>query len=301
MDGESKNQIKIKINGEEKNFKEDLIIHDWKTKREVAVTEERVIPLLKSKKKKRLALENGKNHPAIVISFISAIFIGILIGIMLLQLMTKDSSKNGQEDTAVSGNSSTISGNEQVILPAVSLYVLQQGVYKNQESVNQIVQAYKEKKQPVASINTGDNIRVFVAVTDSLETGKQMRKTEFYKTAFTDTWPTKLEMKEKVIQHLTKDEQVFLESAYSIYEKIIGAGTKIYLQNGATINGDELANEIEKLKNYKDIQKKPIRELQNNLLQAYEAISVFQKETNNVNWQKLQQYVLAFVSNYYLL
>lgn len=54
VDEENKNQIKIKINGEDKEFKEELIIHDWKAKREVAATEERAIPLLKNKKKKDL-------------------------------------------------------------------------------------------------------------------------------------------------------------------------------------------------------------------------------------------------------
>ncbi|PAC36903.1 hypothetical protein [Caldifermentibacillus hisashii] len=60
MDEENKNQIKIKINGEDKEFKEELIIHDWKTKREVAATEERAIPLLKNKKKKKTCTPKRK-------------------------------------------------------------------------------------------------------------------------------------------------------------------------------------------------------------------------------------------------
>ncbi|MGG3689612.1 hypothetical protein [Caldifermentibacillus hisashii] len=300
MDEENKNQIKIKINGEDKEFKEELVIHDWKTKREIAATEERAIPLIKNKKKKRPAFPKGRNHPAIIISSISAIVIGILIGIILLQFMTKDVNENEQGAQTVSSNSTTTAGNEQVILPAVNLYILQQGVYKSQESVDKIIQDYKKENQPVASINTGDNIRVFIAVTDTLETGKQMRETEFYKNTFTETWPTKLEMNEKVIQHLTGDEKTFLELAYPIYEKLVVEGTKAYLQGDQNINMDELTSEIDKMKNYKKLQKKPVQELQKNLIHAYEALNGYLKERNIENWQKLQQYLLTFVSSYYL-
>ncbi|WP_368985415.1 hypothetical protein NST54_12680 [Caldifermentibacillus hisashii] len=300
MDEEKKNQIKIKINGEDKEFKEELIIHDWKAKREVAATEERAIPLLKNKKKKRPAFPKGRNHPAIIISSISAIVIGILIGIILLQFMTKDVNENEQGAQTVSSNSTTTAGNEQVILPAVSLYILQQGAYKSQESVDKIIQDYKKENQPVASINTGDNIRVFIAVTDTLDTGKQMRETEFYKNTFTETWPTKLEVNEKVIQHLTGDEKTFLESAYPIYEKLVVEGTKAFLQDDQNINMNELTSEIDKIKNYKKLQKKPVQELQKNLIHAYEALNGYSKDRNIENWQKLQKYLLTFVSSYYL-
>lgn len=300
VDEENKNQIKIKINGEDKEFKEELVIHDWKTKREIAATEERAIPLIKNKKKKRPAFPKGRNHPAIIISSISAIVIGILIGIILLQFMTKDVNENEQGAQTVSSNSTTTAGNEQVILPAVNLYILQQGAYKSQESVDKIIQDYKKENQPVASINTGDNIRVFIAVTDTLETGKQMRETEFYKNTFTETWPTKLEMNEKVIQHLTGDEKTFLELAYPIYEKLVVEGTKAYLQGDQNINMDELTSEIDKMKNYKKLQKKPVQELQKNLIHAYEALNVYSKDRNIENWQTLQKYLLTFVSSYYL-
>lgn len=82
-----------------------------------------------------------------------------------------------------------------------------------------------------------------------------MRETEFYKNTFTETWPTKLEMNEKVIQHLTGDEKTFLESAYPIYEKLVVEGTKAYLQDGQNINMDELTSEIDKMKNFKKLQK----------------------------------------------
>jgi len=301
VDEENKHQIKIKINGEDKEFKEELIIHDWKTKREIAATEERAIPLLKNKKKKRSVFPKGRNHPTIIISSISAIIIGILIGIILLQFMTKDTNENGQaHQTGSVNNDSTIAGNEQALLPAVSLYILQQGAYKSQESVDKIIQYDKKENQPVASINTGDKIRVFIAVTDTFETGKQMRETEFYKNAFTETWPTKLEMNEKVIQHLTGDEKAFLEAAYPIYKKLVVKGTKAYLQDDQNIDMDELTREIDQMKNYKKLEKKPVQELQKNLIHAYEALNVYLKDRNIENWQKLQQYLLTFVSDYYL-
>lgn len=60
--------------------------------------------------------------------------------------MTKDANGNGQgSQTVPANNGTTTAGNEQVILPAVSLYILQQGAYKSQESVDKIIQDYKKK------------------------------------------------------------------------------------------------------------------------------------------------------------
>lgn len=305
MAGDQK--IKIKINGEEKDYNEEIVIHDWKAKREVAATtEEKAVPLLKDRLKKKpnpatTKLKKKKGNPAVVIAIISAIAIGVLIGIILLQMMVKESNQKGQggQPAPASGTAST--GEEETVLPAVSLYILQQGVYQNKSSVEVILEDYQKKNLPASSINNGENIRIFVAVTDTLETGKEMRGTEFYQKTFKDTWPTKLDMNEKVIQHLTKEEKQFLESAYPFYETLVKESANVYLQGSSNLNMEELTKRQKKLKEFSNLQKGPIKELQQSLVGASEAMTVYLQEGSNKNWQNLQKYLLEFVSRYYLL
>ena len=98
-------QIKIKINGIERNYKEELINHDWKTKREIAAAKEKESPVpqwnsairkVSYKKRKKIAPKKrkwgnlkGNVSPALVLSIISAMMVGILIGLVLWNLMIK--------------------------------------------------------------------------------------------------------------------------------------------------------------------------------------------------------------------
>lgn len=305
MAGDQK--IKIKINGEEKDYKEEIVIHDWKAKREVAATtEEKAVPLLKDRLKKKsnpstTKLQKKTGNPAVVLATISAIGIGVLIGIILLQMMVKDPNQNGQGGQPAPASGTVSTGEEEIVLPAVSLYILQQGVYQNKSSVEAILEEYQEKNLPASSINNGENIRIFVAVTDTLESGKEMRGTEFYQKTFQETWPTKLDMNQKVIQHLTKEEKQFLESAYPLYEKLVKESTNVYLRGSTNLNIEELTKEQKKIKGFSSLQKGPIKELQESLSNASETMVAYLQENNNKNWQNLQKYLLEFVSKYYLL
>lgn len=309
---EDQHKVKIKINGQEKNFdeekpKEDLIVHDWRSKLEIAAASEKAeqkepsLSWLKKIKRNRLPKRkiNGtsKFSPALVIvSTISAILIGIVLGIILLQLMVKNPEEH--QKNAAGGN--LPNGNEEVILPEVDLFILQQGIYEQEASVRQLEQEFERNDIPFASINDQGQFRVFVAVMDSLETGKQLKDDSLLSETFSETWPTAIHMNEKIIQKLTADEKKFLEMAYPMYEQIVKATNHTFLQGGDG-QAEGLKTDIDTIKGFENINQEPIKELQQSLISAYEELMTYIEKKENAHWFRAQNYLLQFVEKYYLL
>lgn len=294
--------MKIKINGVEKDYgkeeKKEIIIHDWKAKKEVAVTGESASKqYFKPEKKKlpRYKVRRGTPaiNPMVLVSVISAIMIGILIGLVFLKMMMKDPEQNNGDARAGAVNS-----RGQVVLPAVSLYILQQGVYQNEDSVKKVKKVLIREGEPAGTIKDGENYRIFVAVADSESTAKALQK----KNGYTGMWPTKLDMPEKVIQNLTEDEKIFLESVYPFYEKLVREGSNSYLQGKSyRVNTDELQEMMVKIRELKNVKQEPIKELYYELQKAYDGVHQFLEDRSEDNWKQAQKHLIRFVSGYYLL
>lgn len=316
------NKIKIKINGEEKAYqekKDNLIVHDWKSKREVAAAEEKstnirsAFDIIKKKQKRKSVIQRNrpkiytrsdKQSPIVLtISIISAIAIGVLIGIILLNLMmknpTEENVSTANANTTTTGTAAT--GSESVLLPSTELYILQQGVYQNEESVQQLESQLASTGLPFAYVKDGDKYRVFVAVTDNTETGKQFRESSFFKQNFVETFPTAVVVPEKSFSNITADEKKFLELAYPLYEKLVKESSTAFLQGDTySIPKDFAQQEIEQIKGLK-IQQKPIQDLQLSLMKAYDELVGFFDSKSNDQWLNVQSHLLSFVANYFTM
>ncbi|NCU16933.1 SPOR domain-containing protein [Pallidibacillus pasinlerensis] len=314
------NKIKIKINGEEKAYqekKDNLIVHDWKSKREVAAAEEKstnirsAFDIIKKKQKRKSVIQRNrpkiytrsdKQSPIVLtISIISAIAIGVLIGIILLNLMMK----NPTEENVSTANANTTvtagTGSESVLLPSTELYILQQGVYQNEESVQQLESQLASTGLPFAYVKDGDKYRVFVAVTDGTDSGKLFKESSFFKQNFAETFPTAVAVPEKSISNLTTDEKNFLELAYPLYEKLVKESSTAFLQGDTySIPKDFAQQEIEQIKGLK-IQQKPIQDLQLSLMKAYDELVGFFDSKSNDQWLNVQSHLLSFVANYFTM
>lgn len=321
MGTERNNKIKIKINGDEKALQEkkDIVVHDWKAKREVAAAEEKTanirtsFDILKKKPKRKsvirksrtkiFANSKGEKYSLLIltISTISAIIIGVLIGIIILNLMVKDSDGDNTS-SSISANGEVVTGNESVLLPSSDLYILQQGVYQNEDSVLQLEAEFKDKGLPFAYVKDGEKYRVFVAVTDGTESGKQLKESAFFKENFSEVYPTAVKVQEKSIANLTEDEKKLLELAYPLYEKLVKESSSAVIQgDGYSVPKDFVQAEMEKMKGLKDIQQKPIQDLQQSLLHAYDELIGFFQSKKNDQWLSVQNHLLSFVANYFMM
>lgn len=310
-------KITIKINGEEKNYQEkELPIHYWQdADQEVAAArqEKSEIPrppsnleiLRKKKGPKRLKIKplatnrrQIKIQPMVLIASISAIAIGVLIGIIFLHVLNNETKKPAAtpdtEDHG-SGNEQPVTS-EQTVLQKQQIVFIQEGVYKNEDAVKEHVLELQSSGKAAGYIKNGESIHVLSALVDSVDNGKAMLGNELY----TDMWPKELEVPEKIVQNLTKDEKQFLESAFPFFEMLIGEGTKVFIQ------GDKYAGSLESLKTQhetllalKDIKLEPIKNMQSSLSKAYEEMNTYTGNHQDENWLKSQNFLLQFLTTYY--
>src|SRR5690606_18467430 len=189
---------------------------------------------------------------------ISAAIIGIVIGIVLLNVMVKSPSQEGSPVTGnPSENNKTPVQGEQMVLPEQKFYFLQQGVYKSEDSVNQIVSEYTNKKIPVNYIKNGESFHVFIMTIDSIDSGKLIKQQDEY----VETWPKEFETSEKVLQNLTKDEKRFIELAFPFYEMIVKESTKSVIDGKEySITSDYFKDSYEQLKSLKELNKDEIKQ-----------------------------------------
>ena len=324
--------IIIKINGEEKEYKEEKIpIYNWQDAREELAaglekesyeenewTEReswtpRPTPKAKiktgftSKKRKKTNLSSSytktklnQNHPPLVaiISLVSAIILGVTIGILLLQVMLKEPSTQPTIGKPQEETSKPVHNGVQMVLEKQKFYFLQQGVYKNEKSVEEVVSQYTAQKIPVNAIKNNDTYHVFIMLVDSVESGKIIKEKEPY----VETWPKEFETREKIIQNLTNDEKLFLESAFPFYEMLIKESTKSIVDGkDYSITSDLFKSQYDKIKSLTDLKKEELKTMQTHLQNAHDELMNYFSNPSDDAWYKAQSELMNFISSYYQL
>ncbi|MCU9614016.1 hypothetical protein OEV98_10630 [Caldibacillus lycopersici] len=308
-------KVTIKINGKEKDYEENLEIYNWRdAQKEMAASEEPVAknndysinnitnPFKKRKKigRKRISSVSAQKQMShsttmVIIASISAITIGILIGFILLQVM--GTGKNPSQVNGEDGHAAGVNG-EQMILPAVDIYFLQEGVYSNEDSVKSLVAELNAKNQPAAYVKSEDNIHVLVTMVDSLDSGKAIQKN----TDYANYWPKQLTIKEKIIQNLTSDEKKFFESAFSFYDMLIKEGTTAYIQGESyQANTENLQKAYEIIQSIENLDREQVKQLKELLSEAYDEMQLFLADRKEQNWVAAQSDLLQFISTYYVM
>ncbi|WAA11588.1 SPOR domain-containing protein [Fervidibacillus halotolerans] len=305
----------LKINGKKKSTDDHLVIHNWQTKKETAVTKQgdflQSYKTIKKKPKKNKRLKtrfpsfysNKQQMSLMKVSIIvlSAVVIGLSIGFFLLKVIDKDGTRGGhleKDAPAFNGNV----GSEQLVLPGKDLLFLQQGAYQNEDSVKQLLNQYKQHQLPAAYIHDGDYYRVFVALINDEESAKKLMESSFFRDHYGETWPKKVETKERIFRNLTGDEKKFLEVAYSIFNQLVEEGTKALLQGEKYVgNFEAIDREIENIRSLTNIEQKSIQQLHQSLLNGYEQLQRFSKTRKVEEWQKGQAELLQFAVDFYFL
>ena len=179
--GKDQRKITIKINGEEKDFREEIKVYHWNDARdEVAATKEKAsqfeykkspsITSLKPKKTKKKVgprpFNRYSNIPrSIIIASVAAVIIGAFIGLLFLKAMEKDDTLPPEENKPpVTGNVDAGPNTESLVLEDAVIYFLQEGVYQNEESVKEHVENLRLSGLPAAYVKGDSHIHVMVAM-----------------------------------------------------------------------------------------------------------------------------------------
>ncbi|WP_062355449.1 SPOR domain-containing protein [Bacillus kwashiorkori] len=319
------NKITVKINGEEKPLKENLVIHNWQqAKREVAATSEetnnessykQLSTLLKKKhnrKPRTLSTKNKytrnlkssstrSNPPVLIMAIASAITVGVLIGLVLLKIMVKDSATS--EIPPTTGQEQPVTGKPSEAgvthpLPELDFVILQAGYFSNLDSVDKLKTELKQKGIFAASIQEEDSYRVFVAVVNDLAVGKKLREI----VADVELWPKEVGIMNKEGKSLTKDEIAFLELSSELFGKLTEEMTMAYTQGEKYVFSEsKLSPLLADIDQLKEIKNKQVEAMRKSLQQTIKNLKQFNQGYSQESWLQAQASLIQFLEQYDLL
>ncbi|CAM3458000.1 hypothetical protein GCM10009865_35540 [Aeromicrobium ponti] len=246
-----------------------------------------------------------KNKQGFLTSIFLAVFFAVLLGIsfgfIMLKLVFTDQAAETvtppvTETPAVSGEQA---GTETASLDPLATFVVQGGVFSNNEAAKQIQEANAQKGANSHLIEMGGQTFLYLGVSDSIEHAKEMGAD--LKSKGIDVFAKEITFDAKSIEGLNAVEKKLLEMAPSLYhtlsagaasaavEKSIPAGLLEDIKKQSA-NLNEL--QADKIKNQELISIK--EELEN----ASKQMDAFQQSGDAASAGKVQQHLLAFLAAY---
>ncbi len=242
MENKKDKKISIKINGEKKEFNEDIFVHDWKLgKAETAAGEENLeengfdwilpddepqapqeykkINYVGENKKKTKTFKNPFHDSAsLLMSLVGAIVVGAVLGFGTLKVITTTEGPSTpvaslEEDTTSQNNE----GKEKlsaVELKAFSTSVLQGGVFSTEESLKAMKESLSSKGVSSASIKKDGQWFLLLGVSGDVQTAKLLGE-ELTKQGV-EVYAKDFQIEAKGI-NASSGEKSFLEKANSLY------------------------------------------------------------------------------------
>ncbi|MGE8206079.1 hypothetical protein ACQKP0_16260 [Heyndrickxia sp. NPDC080065] len=321
MDKHAKNQIRIKINGEERPFKEKMEIHDWKSgKEETAAGAENaseedqfdwVLPEIEENQvnefkkihysktnytpssTKLIKRKTNRPFSMLLFSIITAITIGVLIGFFMLKIVIYQSN-TAQKASTTGTNTSSVnnSGKTSIIrLPALTTALVQGGVYENPQP---IVNDIKGKGIPAIVLPIENKNYIYIGVAGEIGTAKALASK--YEEQGVSVYTKELTFNDKSISISTKDEETFITISIPLFQTLAEEIANSYVSG--KMNKDSIAEiktKIEQIANFKGIKNKQIETLRKNQVASYQSLLSYQSNQDNQELMKAQDALLTYL------
>ncbi|KQL53399.1 hypothetical protein AN964_07770 [Heyndrickxia shackletonii] len=326
MDKQPANQIKIKINGDERPFKEEVAIHKWnanemesaaateKTAEEdqfdwvLPEVEDKPIPefkkiyyepsIEKAKPNKIFKKNSGSHLLTIFISAATAISIGILFGFIMLKVIAYQTEGVSQKSIGNKQNAlpagASVGQNSSVVLPAITTSIIQGGVFDDATApANDI----KGKGLPAVIITLENKQYILMGVSNNLAEAKQLAEEQ--KKQDVEVYAKQLTFQEKKIGVSTQDEKTFAEHTGELFRLLTSVSSNAYLTG--KLEADSLSNiekqykQVEGLKNWKDTN---LKKLYSSQKECYQHLLNFQKNADQHEIISAEQALLSYLKQY---
>ncbi|GIN86946.1 hypothetical protein J6TS2_33320 [Heyndrickxia sporothermodurans] len=316
-------KIKIKINGDERPFKEDVEIHDWKSGgdeiaagaenasdeehfdwvlpeiEENQVQEFKKINYMKTNSSpsfsKKIKKTNNRHFSMVFLSIITAVTMGVLIGLFMLKVVIYQSNSvqktNTHENTNVNSSSNKAGKASVVRIPSLTTALVQGGVYKNPEPV---VQSIKNNGLPAVVFPLNNQQFIYIGVADEIETAKSLAA--LYKKQGVDVFAKQLTFEGKSISINTKDEEKFITLTIPLFSSLSQEIAESYISgNSRNESLTSLKNEIDEVKNLKEINSKQLKNLKNSQLDSYQSLVSYQNSHDKQDLLSAQNFLLLYL------
>lgn len=326
-----KSTIKIKLNGKERPFEEKTVVHDWQAASEETSAassedmldeeefewilpneEETEIPEFKvnhhTETKKRPNIHRVGSGPfklgikKLIVSFVLAITVGLLLGTFILEIMKKEdiqATTVEQNPTAPAPNTGEqkkdATTNFETTLPAMTLPVLQAGVFSSNENAESVAKELANQNYATTILEMDGKYYLFLGVAGDLQEAKAWEKNE-KENGLIDVWATELPLGESSITLGSKAQAEQFSKEVNYFKDIAGEMVKIEL--GGEANEDVLRAGLQLIDSHKEsYENKEAVNLQGKLQAAIKSLE--QASGNQAETLKVQQALLDYMSIYY--
>lgn len=257
-----------------------------------------------------LKKKGGAAIKSTIISVVFAILLGTGFGFLMLKLVISGHNNkpatttvsnvavqnNTDTNTAKTDNSTT-----SATVKPINAFVVQGGVFSTKDAAKGTSDLMDAKGIPSEILAMNNKEYLFIGVTDSIETAKQL--VSYYNDKGLDNVPyaKSISSKEKTVSDLTDAEKGFLESSLTIYQDLSKMTANALLTKTISSNSikssEGLLNKIES----KKIKNEKVKNLKSDLTTAVEKVKAYQKSKTTKNLEEAQQKLLNFLTIYYSL
>ncbi|MED1204795.1 hypothetical protein [Heyndrickxia acidicola] len=321
-------KIKIKINGEDRPFEEEVEIHDWKEseKEASAASEEAieedgfdwVLPEIQNdqvsefkkiyysdtstKEKKKTWKAGGnpfKGWSSIVIAAGTAITVGIVLGYVLLKVVIyqEQALKNTgllPKSQAVETNGNAV---KSISVPVLQTSVVQNNVYSSASSAESTAAQLKDSGYPAVAIPMQNKQYLFIGVADSMADAKQVASTLFKSNI--SVYSKDTQFGGNKMSNATSDEAAFMSKEPAVFQSLNKLISDAVVNGAVDSNAlKETGKDVEALNALKNIQNKHIKSLISAQAAGYKALADYQAGKDQKNLIQAQQALLDFLKEY---
>ncbi|MGF2617257.1 hypothetical protein FZC84_05335 [Rossellomorea vietnamensis] len=321
--------ITIKINGDKKDFQEDIPVHNWKLgEQESAAAEERaeddsfewVLPdedpvpkefkkinyVQKNKKKGKRNYSGGGITPGIariIYTLVGAVALSLIFGSIILNVITEGEQsapaiKLQEPGSANAGEAASPSeGGGSISLKSINASVLQGGYFSTADSANTMKSSIEAKGLPVIQIEMEGSQYLFVGTAGDLESAKAMGKKLTEQNI--EVYAKDIVLPEKQVEG-SKADADFLEKSASLYSAVAAESSSAYTTGSVN---DEKLDEINTL--LKDITaiktSESMKGLQEKLGAAALNLQEYKSSSELAKLVASQQSLLSYLEAYHNL
>ncbi|GGE75721.1 SPOR domain-containing protein [Priestia taiwanensis] len=310
-----KKKVSVKINGAETVFKDSGQAKEqegWKEQAEWSTSSHKVVSLAEHRNRKKPFLFRKRSFGQgeevvrkqrrvggkVAVIIIGAIIVGTILGQGLLGVVDKTApTPKGQPSTQQTKQPPAVPANgSNVTLSALSLSVLQAGVFKTENAAKAFQHTWREKGLP-ATIVKRDNYYVLVGVGKEQASLEQLHT--LYKEKNMGVFKKTYSIEESKLEVVGKENEEKLMQSRKMYEQLISMMD--VLGKGKSVSADE-KGEIEKIAtSLQGEVAKELKPLIGALTNTYDLLKGYEQKKNEETLLKSQQALLDTMSAYYAI
>lgn len=321
--------ITIKINGQEKSFEEtkaDRFIPE----NQVAASAEKAdeesfdwilpdeddfslneIKTTASKTKGKAAIytfggnqkNNGRNGSAVkapIIAIICAILLGTLIGFIILKTITSNGGTIGQKENPATSTvpapqsaAGPAEKNEKTITSPLTVYLVQGGVFKTEDSAAQIQKSIEQKGIPAEIFKLDGKFYIFSGTAGSLEDSKQLAI--FYKQKQIAVFWKEVSFSASIKGR----DKAFINDLSALYSLLAKSTSGLQFSSESSIDQKQLEKQVATVnKTAKGVSTEPLISMKRRLSTAAELLGNYQTSKDQEKLLLAQEQLLAFLKAY---